>query len=394
MDTRFDPRRMTLSPPHRKKVIYVNQFAISDMMKAVDAHADGHKRVERFWLELFEGLERVCKLQLAVCPFSPVHRDESLVSRTFEPLKRMYEQLSNGVTFHHGDQIEQKQTDAALVAWLDGRAAEHPADPERITNGSLHEWQGRFLVTVSMKYPDERVAGIRRRRSRLTASLGQWFEDCRQRIDKSFDYALAIESDGCRDGLLGAYNEWVNRQIDLAHGRKPFTPENVSPSPGAEQVSLILEVLKRRGVSQENIGRLLLEFLSSEQFRNTPVNRISTRLFASIAHAAANGQRRPPDQGMANDINVVSAYLPYCDAMLIDNRVRAMLTSLPKRHALDYPCRVFSRNNGDEFLAYLGSIEQEADPLILSLVRQVYGQDWPRPFLTMYDVERRRAKHD
>lgn len=116
MDTRFDPRRMTLSPPHRKKVIYVDQFAISDMMKAVDAHAGGHKRVERFWLELFEGLERVCKLQLAVCPFSPVHRDESLVSRTFEPLKRMYEQLSNGVTFHHGDQIEQKQTDAALVA--------------------------------------------------------------------------------------------------------------------------------------------------------------------------------------------------------------------------------------------------------------------------------------
>src|SRR5436190_6952466 len=39
---------------------------------------------------------------------SRVHRDESLVSRTFEPLKRMYEQLSNGVTFQRGDQIEQK----------------------------------------------------------------------------------------------------------------------------------------------------------------------------------------------------------------------------------------------------------------------------------------------
>lgn len=95
---------------------------------------------------------------------------------------------------------------------------------------------------------------------------------------------------------------------------------------------------------------------------------------------------------MAND--VVSAYLPHCGAILIDNRVRAMLTSLPKRHALDYPCRVFSRNNGGDFLAYLRSIEQEADPLILSLVHQVYGQDWPRPFLTMYDVERRRAKRD
>lgn len=233
-----------------------------------------------------------------------------------------------------------------------------------------------------------------RRAPSTQLSLTRRFAECRQRLDKTFDHALEIESDGCRDGLLDAYDEWVNRQIDLGFGWKPFTLENISPSPGAEHVTLIVEVLKRRGVNQEMIGGLLLEFLNSKQFRNTPVNKISTRLFASIAHAAANGQRRPPDQGMANDIDVVSAYLPYCDAMLIDNRVRAMLTSLPKRHGLDYPCRVFSRNNGDDFLAYLRSIEQDAAPLILSLVHQVYGQDWPRPFLTMYDVERRRAKRN
>jgi hypothetical protein len=45
-------------------------------------------------------------------------------------------------------------------------------------------------------------------------------------------------------------------------------------------------------------------------------------------------------------------------------------------------------------IGYLRSIEQEADPVILSLVHQAYGQDWPRPFLTMYDVERRRAKRN
>jgi hypothetical protein len=37
---------MTLSPPHRKKLFYIDQFAISDMMKAVDAQARAHKRVE------------------------------------------------------------------------------------------------------------------------------------------------------------------------------------------------------------------------------------------------------------------------------------------------------------------------------------------------------------
>ncbi|MEO5740311.1 MAG: hypothetical protein ABIS29_06930 [Vicinamibacterales bacterium] len=52
--------------------------------------------------------------------------------------------------------------------------------------------------------------------------------------------------------------------------------------------------------------------------------------------------------------------MPYGDAMLIDNCVRAMVMSLPKRYALGYPCCVFSKNNGDDFLAYLQGIEREA----------------------------------
>ena len=114
---------------------------------------------------------------------------------------------------------------------------------------------------------------------------------------------------------------------------------------------------------------------------------ISTRLFAVIAHAAANHQKKPPDQGTANDIDLVSAYLPYCDAMLVDNRTRAMLErGVPKKHTLNYPCRLFSPNVGKKFLVYLKNVEAEADPLILALVRQVYGETWLKPFVTMFDA--------
>jgi len=37
-------------------------------------------------------------------------------------------------------------------------------------------------------------------------------------------------------------------------------------------------------------------------------------------------------------------------------------------------------------LDYLKSVEEEADPLILSLVRQVYGENWLKPFVTMFDA--------
>ena len=90
------------------KVIYVDQFAISNMMKAIDVAAEAHDRAaaDPFWLALFEQLERVCKLQLAICPDSRQHFNESLVSPFFDALKRMYEQLSHGVTFESGEQIE------------------------------------------------------------------------------------------------------------------------------------------------------------------------------------------------------------------------------------------------------------------------------------------------
>jgi hypothetical protein len=54
-------------------------------------------------------------------------------------------------------------------------------------------------------------------------------------------------------------------------------------------------------------------------------------MFAAIAHRAANGQRKPPNRGMANDIGVVSTLLPYCDAMFIDNGCLSLLQNIPKR---------------------------------------------------------------
>lgn len=392
----FDPQTMVLDPPHFKKVIYLDQFAISEMVKTLDTRSKAHARVNPLWQQVFEALERVCKLQLAVCPWSLIHRDESLVSEMFEPLKRMYEHLGNGVGFRRPIEIELRQINTALVAWLDGKTPDHDLNSERITTGSPHRWQGRYLVTVSMHHPAEQVSGLRQRRARLEGALARWFDECRRRSDQSFDHALRIEFDGYRDVLLGAYRDMVNRERELLRLYEATTGEplpshieNVAPlvGPGREQVRLILEVSNGRGIAKNETARILSDFLDSECFRNMPIHAISTRLFAVIAHAAANHQKRPPDQGTANDIDLVSAYLPYCDAMLIDNRTRAMLDKgVPRKYAVNYPCRLFSANVGSEFLDYLKSVEEEADPLIISLVRQVYGENWLKPFVTMFDA--------
>jgi hypothetical protein len=60
----------------------------------------------------------------------------------FEPLKRMYEHLANGVGFRRPIEIELRQINRALVGWLDDKTPDYDLNPERITTGSLHQWQG------------------------------------------------------------------------------------------------------------------------------------------------------------------------------------------------------------------------------------------------------------
>jgi hypothetical protein len=208
------------------------------------------------------------------------------------------------------------------------------------------------------------------------------------RREKDFDHWLEIERQGCADGLVGAYRAWAERQLEVGPGKRPFTLDSLLPSPAVNHFILIRDTLKARGFTGDGLWKQVYAFLNSDDFKDTPVNKIATRLFASIAHRAANGQKRPPNRGMANDIGILSSLMPYCDAMFIDNECRAMLENIPKKHALPYPARVLSPQCGHAFLEYLQSSEEGADKQIWEDVRELYGDEWPTPFLTMYEVER------
>jgi hypothetical protein len=126
--------------------------------------------------------------------------------------------------------------------------------------------------------------------------------------------------------------------------------------------------------------RMLLE---SRAFRDYPANRIAALMWASIARAGVLGQRESPNGGTPNDINALS-FMPFCDAMFIDNGARAMWEKAPRNERPDYSnTRLFSYNMKDAFMVYLDDIERQADPEILHAARQVYGE--PEPFVAMHE---------
>jgi hypothetical protein len=370
--------------PLSRKVVYIDQFAISNMVKALNPACRSHKAAaaDPFWLTLFERLERVVKLQLVICPYSDVHRHESMVSGFFEPLRRMYEQLSQGVYFESTDEIALGQLHTALLAWLNHEPARYDFDAETVTRGGLNDWKERFIISTSDEAPPFVVDGIRRFRHSVHAKLRVLFDrELRTTKQTGFEYWFARERKAGGRAILQADLLRRQRFKEMATGTVPFSPENFYESHALDQLNLVVDVLRSRGAADSELQSRVLAFLDSEPFNNYPASHIATLAWAAFSRAASNGQKEPPNQGMANDIRVLTL-LPYCDAMFVDNGCRALWEKVPRSYRMIYRAKIFSPKTREEFLAYLHRIEEDADPGVIASAREVYGE--PEPFRTIY----------
>lgn len=386
--------RVDALTPLTKKVIYIDQFAVSNMMKAIDATAKGHGRAaaDPFWLRLFEALERSSKLQLVICPDSDEHERESLMVPYFDALKRMFEQLSHGVSFEASEHIRQRQLYVAVKAWLRGEVPTHDFNPEAVTRGDLHGWLERLIVTVKMTYPPEMVEAIRGERDRIHDSLKSHFERIASGDAVGFEVWLQRELESVPRAMLVAYQQWIERNREVEAGTRPFSLDDIMPTSSVARIDLILRVLEEGGIAADERPRKAAEFLNSEAFHRLPFHLIASSLWAVISMKGNAGQKEPPNRGTVNDISIVSTLMPYCDAMLIDNKCLGLLEDIPKRNALEYTTRMFSTRTGEQFIEYLEALERDSDPVLLAEVEHVYGKTWLTPFLTMYEVDRELEK--
>src|SRR5438477_5794489 len=134
----------------KKKIIYIDQFAFSNIMKVLNPEVRGHKRTasEPFWTELFETLEVVCGLQLVVCPDSHEHNHESLASSFYKSLKRTYEHFSTGISFRGAEDVRRLQMSQLVACWLQNEPPHFDFDAQQITHGDLHDWNDWMFITV------------------------------------------------------------------------------------------------------------------------------------------------------------------------------------------------------------------------------------------------------
>lgn len=360
-------------PSLRKKIIYLDQCAISEMMKALNPNSKANQigAIDSFWITLFEKLDSLIKLQLIVCPNSFTHIEESCLSSDplfNEDLQKMYELLSNGISFHDSWRIKRSQIRSHLTGWLNEQPHTFTFDAKSITSGNLHGWKHSFFLLPRYLFSQEVIDDQRDKRNLLFEDIKEVFARWKSEKDKTFDDWFKEEVKGFGNVI------WKFGISNIIH-------------PAQIVLKDIRKVIKKHGFSNGELMNKDKEYLESPCLENIPFLNISSMMWAAIARKAANGQKNPPSKGMNSDITTISTLLPYCDAMFIDNECRALLSENPVKDRLKNfgETRLFSSNKKirNEFIEYLDNIKKEASLDHLELVKRLYGDDI-KPFTTLY----------
>lgn len=379
-------------PPLHKKLVYLDQMAYSGMAKTLDpvwAATVGPQHP--YWAKMFDAVERAYKLQLIVCPESTIHEKESALASQPTMMRRLYEHLSGGVSFEYPTIIHQHQLGVALRTLLTGQAPTYDLLRGLVLHGDPDEWSERLHISVNLSGLQPNAAVLRGVKDRSHAAMVKYFEQWCTEKGKPFDAWYKAERRGHSENYVALFQERLALMKRVTVGEAPLTEEVWNPRLEAEVVSGLIHVAEANGLSMDAAMRTIGSFLFSDAALDAPANDISAMLMAAIARKAANGQRRAPSAGMWNDITAIASFLPYCDAMFLDNECAGLLREEPLRSKLaKFGTRIFSSKTGDGFIAYLTDLEKEAGEDHVELVAEIYGEDWSVPYRDLLIHERER----
>lgn len=393
-------------PKIKKKILYLDQFVISNLIKLLDKDHESHEKIKAdpFWSELFIRLERASKSQAIVCPDSFYHRDESLVSKIdFRLMKRLYEHFSSGKTLHPSHQIEQTQIYEHFRGWLKGQKVIFDFSREQVSQEDLDTWEVGLRVGVNMRpFPGE-IDNLRASNLATREQLKNiWL---RWQSEKNFGFIDRINEETLSLGreLINIAQEFHQRRAAaismLAPGKhRDLSLNNLLP-PVSNGIldSMLLAARQEKIPENEILERIMQYFSDVNILLEVPKIRISSVMFAGLARRAQLGKKNPPKS--FTDVGFISSYMPYCDAMFVDIESRSLIKELPKetpKHMrLDnFKAQVFSLNQRNEFLAYLDEVVSNIPSDQIAALKEMEGEDYGKPYWKIIEHEKWRRKEE
>lgn len=371
----------TQPPKLEKKLVYLDQWVISNFVNALDPEARSRKsgRVDPVWPELYRQLDRMVKLHVIACPESPIHQRESLVVDQRDLYREVYEHLSSGIRFKEPTFIHASQLFDAFNRVVRRNTDESDiwANRQRAVHGSLSEWCDD--IRIRARFPFRMDELIRENASRDSADilLGQDSQRWRQQPGKS-------------------YEDWFDyHRRDLTNVALTCF-ERVPIGPYAAACRSMVERLVSDGVAEDVATGRVREFLKSEEATEVPYCEVSALLYAAMSKKIADeGQRADADHGHYHDIEAIAAYLPYCDAICVDSFFAEVLNKgQVRRRVAKYKVKVFAPRQRHDFIRYLQGLEAEMPSALRDTVIGVYGSSWVKAYDTILEYHREKKSRD
>jgi hypothetical protein len=376
-------------PAIEKTVLYLDQFAVSNLMKAL--HPEHRHRVERrgaaearFWCDLFDRLERLVKLHVLVCPYSEAHWRESFVASQFEELRRMYEHLGGDARLEDPGIVKRGQVLRAFEGWLDGGTDRGPVPRRNVLAGNTDGWRDKLQVEARLELDPGTADELRASRAQRHEGLGRAVEVWREGPRRGFDAYFRAEVAAYGEAELRAYGKRLQTLIDVMEGRRQPDTDLVFATDSQILIQQMKEKLAESGIPHGQQIGTLRAFFASDAIERVPFLRIGAGMFAALAVKSSLQQVSDPNQGMVTDINVVSTYLPYCDGMFVDKECADLLADADRE--LDFGCvaNVFSSRSREDLFEWLAAIEEAVPREHVHLVERVYGESWLRPYREIF----------
>ena len=384
-------------PDLRKRIIYLDQFVVSNLMKLDNPTLKGHQRVaaEPFWRDLRDLLFQLRQLQMICCPDSGSHEEESRISHFNAELKKTYEALSSGITFDSFDSIESQQIGELALAWSEGREPSYDFEPRSVLSRNPNEWNERFYITTGDN-PFIVPGQLKMHRAQLHAYVAHLFRDVWAKEQCSFQYWYDLERFSFQGHLGKAVVESRKQRVEAMLVYRPgieISLDQLNKTLASFAESLLASLqwtmrFPRNGGerSPEQRNQLEAGFGKANRIAEAPFVKLQSLMFATLAMRAAHGQKEPPDEGTTTDIDTVAHLVPYCDAMFVDNRCRSLLLDVPKGMRPSDTSKLFSLNIKEQFLDYLRSIRHGITAEHVGGIREVYGDGH------LHDVPAAQAK--
>jgi hypothetical protein len=342
-------------PTLDKKVLYLDQNAISEIFKVRTGTMRADAKHRSYWQEVSDLLEKAVLLQQVICPASDIHRDESILFARGGELSLAHEMLGGDASFESCHEIEAAQLWGHLKAFDTGADPSVSLSVDDILHGTRNEWLPKLHISAQMDWS----AIAREVRASRDASPSQYaplYERWRTDPKVSFASVLDEELKGFGTARATAYRHFAEaakrgmEQNDL----QGFM--NAALSGPVLEFKELRDHFQRTGLSLQEAEQRVVEFWMWPGNWTIPHHRIQAYLFAAMARKIVNGQKKDPTRGASNDIRAIATYAPYVDAMFIDSEFANFLQEQPLKTDLKYRARIFSLRSREAFQEYLREI--------------------------------------